>query len=390
MSDNKISTTAYVVDKLGAPFTLREVLLDALQPNEVLVEMKYTGLCHTDLVVQQGGMPCGNFPCVLGHEGLGVIKQLPDTTLSYPSALAPGDTVILSFRTCALPSCTACQTGHSGRCPQMTSLNFLQSRATPNKGPYTTPISLPDGTPVHGQFFGQSSFSKLAIVDRRSCVKIDSEIPPRDLAFLAPLACGYVTGAGTVLNVLKSRENSKLVILGLGAVGLAALLAAKALGVKDVIAVDMVPSKLELAVSLGATHTINTKDVPSLEKAIRDLFPEGVDQIVDTTGVTALLQSSLAALGHGGTLALVGVPKPGQTLSIDPLDLLLSCKRVVGVIEGDAQPAKLISQLVEWYQAGKFPVDHIATVYPARELARALEALKAGEVVKPVISWGDV
>ncbi|KAL4875752.1 hypothetical protein BJY04DRAFT_232227 [Aspergillus karnatakaensis] len=393
MSSNKISTLAYVVDTIGAPFTLRRVVLDDLQLNEVLVEMQYTGLCHTDLVVQKGGMPCGSFPCVLGHEGLGVVKNLPDTHSTTPLSehtLKLGDTVVLSFRTCQQKTCLACQTGHSGRCPQMTSFNFLQSRLTPSQNVNATPITLPDGTPVHGQFFGQSSLSKLAVVDRRSCVKIASDIPPPELAFLAPLGCGYLTGAGTILNVLKPEKSTKLAILGVGAVGLAALLAAKALGVREVIAVDMVGSKLDLARSFGASYTINTRDVPDLEAVIQGVFPEGVDQILDTTGVTALLQSSVKVLNHAGVLALVGVPRPGQVLEVDPLDLLLYCKRIVGVIEGNAQPMKLIPQLVEWYRAGKFPVERIATVYPASKLGEALDALEAGKVIKPVISWTDV
>jgi Zn-dependent alcohol dehydrogenase len=198
---------------------------------------------------------------------------------------------------------------------------------------------MPDGTPVHGQFFGQSSLSKLAIVSGDSVVKIEAK--PQDLAFFAPLSCGYMTGAGTVINVLQPRRESRIVVLGMGAVGLSAMLAARALAVEQVVAVDLADEKLELASRLGASHTINTSRQGDLNTAIRGVFPDGADYIIDATGATKLLQASVEALAHEGTLALVGVPQPTAVLSFNALDLLLSCKRIIGVIEGFSNPQEV-------------------------------------------------
>ncbi|KAL2692489.1 hypothetical protein Neosp_002899 [[Neocosmospora] mangrovei] len=347
----KLVPKAYVVAERGGPFELRDVVLDGLQPNEVLVEIEYTGLCHTDLVVQQGGMPIGGYPVVLGHEGLGTVRDV-------------GSSV----------SCRGCLGGRYGSCSQMTETNFINPG---RKGPgATSPISLPDGTPVFGQFFGQSSLSKMAVVCENSVVKISAK--PQDLAFLAPLACGYLTGAGTVLNVLQPRNDSKVAVLGMGAVGLAAMLAAKAVGVEYIVAVDLVDEKLQLAKSLGATHIIDTSTGLDLNTAIREKFPNGVDYIVDTTGVAKLLQASVQALSHEGTLALVGVPPPTAQIQVNALDLLLSCKRIVGVIEGFSNPQKLIPELLELYYSGKFPIDRISKCYPAEDLDKAIQDLKEG------------
>lgn len=224
----------------------------------------------------------------------------------------------------------------------MTEINFGGARGL---DPAASPISTVDAKPVRGQFFGQSSLSKLAIVSGRSVVKCDAG--PADLPFLAPLGCGYLTGAGSVFNVLRPRKESTFVVLGMGAVGLAALLAAKAEGVGSIVAVDIVDEKLELARSLGASHTINTKLVTHLESGLRTLFPNGVDRVLDTTGVRALQQSTLNSLGHEGALAFVGVSRPGNTIEIDPLKFMMNCNRVIGMIEGEANPAQ-VGRLVSY------------------------------------------
>lgn len=259
----------------------------------------------------------------------------------------------------------------------MTEINFGGARGLE---PSTSPISLPNMTPVRGQFFGQSSMSKLAVVSGRSVVKCDAET--QDLPFLAPLGCGYLTGAGTVFNVLRPRRESKFVVLGMGAVGLAALLTAKAEGVETIIAVDIVDEKLELAKSLGATHAINTKVVSHLESGLRALFPDGVDKVLDTTGVRPLQQSALNALGHEGVLAIVGVSKPGNTLEIDPLKFMMNCNRVIGMIEGESNPAQVLPRLIQLYRDGKFPVDRLSKVYPAKDIDKALHELHAGKVCR--------
>ncbi|KAF3389212.1 Aryl-alcohol dehydrogenase [Penicillium rolfsii] len=381
----QIPTKALVVDSPKSPFVLQDVILDEVRENEVLVEMKYTGLCHTDIVVQNGAIPVGDYPAVLGHEGAGIVRRVGSGVKD--KSLSEGDRVFLSFTTCS--SCKPCQEGRNGFCSRFTEINFGGARGI---SAADSPISSSEGKPIRGQFFGQSSMSKLAIVAETSIVKSPADIglTDADMASLAPLGCGYLTGAGTVLNVLKPKATDRLAVLGMGAVGLAALMAARAHGVEIVIAVDIVDAKLKLAASLGASHTLNTKKVPDLAQGLHELFPNGVDHIIDTTGVVTLMQSSIKALGHEGTLAIVGVAPAGSSLSIDPLEFMVNCKRIVGAIEGSCNPAMLLPQLIGWYKAGKFPVDKLATIYNASRLEQALEDLHEGKVIKPVLKWEDI
>lgn len=183
--------------------------------------------------------------------------------------------------------------------------------------------------------------SRLAVVSECSVVKCDSEFDSQTLGLLAPLGCGYLTGAGTITNVLCPDETSTVAILGTGTVGMAALLAAKALGVTKIIAVDIVDQKLELAASLGASHLINTKHNPDLSEAIRKYVPEGADFILDATGVPSVIQASLGALAHRGTFALVGAIPPGTQLQVDALDIMTGSKKIMGVIEAWSDPQEV-------------------------------------------------
>lgn len=344
--------------------------------------------------MKDGGMPVGGFPAILGHEGLGVVRQV-GSNLTDPS-LRPGDTVLLSFHSCQ--KCETCRGKNYGGCPRMTETNFINTARKEVGG--NSPFSLPDGTAVHGQFFGQSSLSKMTVATEKSVVKLDARAA--DLPHLAPLACGYFTGASTVLNVLKPKTTDSIAVLGMGAVGLAAVMAAKAIGLQDIIAVDIVDSKLRVAIDVGASHAINSSLFANLDEAIRSTFPNGVDKIVDTTGVIPVIQDSVKALAHEGTLALVGVPPPSKTVQVDALDLLLSCKKIIGVIEGLSNPQAVrdkhcvapletpvvdahallqtIPALMKLYHEGKFPVDKLSTVYPAENMKQAIDDFKAGRV----------
>lgn len=283
--------------------------------------------------MKDGGMPVGGFPAVLGHEGLGIIRQCGSNVTD--KSMKPGDTVILSFHSCR--ACNSCRAEKYGGCPHMTETNFINTARQGSDN--NSPFSLPDGKPVHGQFFGQSSLSKFTVATEKSVIKIDAR--PADLPYLAPLACGYLTGASTVLNVLEPISTDKVAVLGMGAVGLAAVMAAKAVGVREIIAVDIVDSKLQVASDVGASHTINTNQFQDLNDGIRSKFANGVDKIIDATGVIPVLNDAVKALAHGGTLALVGVPPPNRSLQVDALDVLLSCKKIIGVIEGLSSPQKV-------------------------------------------------
>ncbi|KAL6804844.1 hypothetical protein GGI42DRAFT_323056 [Trichoderma sp. SZMC 28013] len=276
-------------------------------------------------------MPVGGYPAILGHEGVGVVRKIGLGVSNR--RLLPGDIVILSFHTCH--QCRFCQEGKLGSCTRMTETNFIKTgRAGPGMN---SPASLPDGTPVFAQFFGQSSLSKMMIVPEISVVKAELRLED-NLSCLPPLSCGYLTGAGTVFNVLQPKQSDTVAVVGMGAVGFAALMAARALGVAQIIAIDIVDEKLQMATSLGATHTINSSAFHDINEGIRSIFPDGVDMIVEATGVAILAETSVKALAHGGTLALVGVLPPEADIKINGLDVLVSCKKIVGVIEGSTNP----------------------------------------------------
>lgn len=334
-------------------------------------------------MVQSGAIPVGTFPAILGHEGCGIVRRVG--TAVPQSRIKVGQAVLLTFSSCR--TCSFCTRGSLGSCPGMTEINFAGGRLTDGSSPARL---AGDGRPVRAQFFGQSSFSKLAVVRERSVVPLDADLDVGALGMLAPLGCGYNTGASTVFNVLRPNKDASLAITGTGAVGFAALMAAKALGVGCIIAVDLVASKLEMAKELGATHTIDSSDGRDIATAIRELVPGGVDHIVETSGVMTVIEQGVTALGHGGTMALVGVPRPGQRLSIDPMDLLLSCKRLVGVIAGASDPHESLRRLTRLYEAGEFPVDRLGKLYPVAKFHEAIEDLKAGRVVKPILCWEDI
>lgn len=275
-------------------------------------------------------MPIGGFPVVAGHEGAGVIVKLGSGLRN--SGLEVGDRVILGFASCM--NCAGCNEGSKGACSSIALTNFGGTR-----GLEDTTIRRPNGDFIRGPLFGQSSFSKLAVCDSRVVVKYPG--PVEDLAFFAPLGCGFMTGAGTVLDVLKPTSKSSIAVLGMGSVGLCALMAAKSLDVARIVAIDIVESRLELAKSLGATHAIDGKKYPDIEAAIRDACPGGVDFVIDATGSTKLINSGIKALAQRGTLAIVGTPIPGENLSVEAMDMLIHCKKIVGVTGAYANPQEV-------------------------------------------------
>ncbi|KAB5575428.1 chaperonin 10-like protein [Coniochaeta sp. 2T2.1] len=374
---NQLQTEALVVEKAGAPFVLQIVALDDIRPHELLVDIKYAGLCHTDLVVQAGHMPFGSFPTVLGHEGAGVIRSLGSGIENKD--LRVGDRVILGF--CSCLDCPACKDNRKGACESIAPVNFVGSRGEDS----ASTLHTSDGAPVRGSFFGQSSFSRLAVVDSRAVVKYSG--PVDDLEYLAPLGCGYMTGAATVMNVLKPNKSHSIAILGLGAVGLCALMAAKREGIETIVALDIVESRLVLAKQFGATHAINSKGFDSVEEAIREILPRGVNFVVDTTGSTTVIDSGVRALAHGGTLAIVGTPRPQETLNTEALDMLTQCKSIIGVTGGFCNPQEFIPRLLEMFKSGEFPIDKLHKTYRPADIETAIDDMKSGRVVKPVIAW---
>jgi aryl-alcohol dehydrogenase len=289
------------------------------------------------------------------------------------SGIAPGDHVLLSYRSCR--SCRSCEAGHVSYCERFRELNAVGVR--------------PDGSttmrrgdmPVHGSFFGQSSFATHALAYASNTVKVDAGL---DLTVAAPVGCGIQTGAGAVLNVLEPAAGSSIAVFGAGGVGLAGLMAAVHLGVETAIVVDPVASRRELARELGATHALDPRE-DDVVAAIHDLTGGGAGSAFDTTGIPAVIADATRALGRLGTLALVGTGEALATLDIK--DLIRGGKSVRGVMEGDADPVRFVPQLVELVQQGRLPIDRMIVSYPFAEINRAAADARSGATIKPVLTF---
>ncbi|MFC8662880.1 NAD(P)-dependent alcohol dehydrogenase [Streptomyces sp. NPDC057199] len=363
------STTAAIIEGPGAPFTFAEVVLDEPRKDEVLVRMVAAGLCHSDLNVQAGRMPFP-LPGVIGHEGAGIVEQIGASV----TKVRPGDKVLLSFTSCE--HCTSCRNGHPAYCDTWLPRNVTGGKRRDGSSPITR-----EGVPVGGHFFGQSSFAEAAVVDARSVVKVD---PEADLTVLAPLGCGVQTGVGTVWNVLAPRPGESLAVFGAGAVGLSAIMAAAALPSGDIIAIDRVPSRLELALELGARHTINTTEVDPATVLAEITGGRGVDNAVDTTAIPALLRTAVDTLSTGGACAVVGVAPPGVDVALDMHDLLLG-RRVLGVTLGDGEPETLLPRMATLHRRGKLPLEKLIKHYKFRDLNTAAREMHDGATIKPVM-----
>ncbi|WP_338894576.1 NAD(P)-dependent alcohol dehydrogenase [Streptomyces sp. TG1A-60] len=366
------TTRAAVVESGGAPFTLSEVVLDQPGPGEALVRMVAAGLCHTDLTVAGGALPFP-LPGVLGHEGAGVVEAVgPGVT-----SVGPGDHVLLSFTSCG--DCRNCRDGHPAYCASWLPLNLIGGSRADGTSTITR-----DGEALGGHFFGQSSFAERAVVDERSLVKVDPDVP---LDSIAPLGCGVQTGVGAVWNVLEPRAGSALLVLGAGAVGLSAVMAAALTPATTIIAVDKVGERLELARQLGATHTVNASDVADITEAVMEITGgQGADGVVETTGSVFVLRKGVDSLAARGTLVIVGAPPFGTEVSLE-VNGLLSGKRIVGLTLGDNEIQTAIPVLVQLVKDGKLPLERLIRRYRFEDIDQAVADMSGGKSIKPVLTF---
>ncbi|PYH92652.1 alcohol dehydrogenase [Aspergillus ellipticus CBS 707.79] len=369
-----MSTTAQalVLREINGPLSFEKIQLGDLRANEVLVEVHATGICHTDISCMSGQLPA-TAPCVFGHEGAGVIMK----TGSNVTHLTPNDKVLLSYAFCG--TCKQCDSGHPAYCYQWVPNNFGQQRSD---GSF--PLSFENGDPLRGNFFGQSSFASLAIVDVSCIVKVSPESP---LDRFAPLGCGFQTGAGAVLNTLDVQPGSTLVVYGAGSVGMSAIMAGKIREATTIIAVDLNQGRLELAKKLGATHTILGSDEDVVQQIQALCPPLGVEYAVDCTGIPPVIEKAVQALGARGKLATVGAPTPGKTIKVDVFAQLVFGRQYVGCCEGDAQPDKILPYLIEQHNQGNYPIEELITTYPVEKYDEAISDMKSGKTLKAVLLW---
>jgi aryl-alcohol dehydrogenase len=345
--------------------TIETLELEPPRAGEILVRLAAVGVCHTDIRVAT--RPMGPRPMVLGHEGAGVVERVGEGV----SEFEPGDRVVMSFAFCG--ACVSCLQDARAYCLECVPRNFGGSRPDGS-----SPLSC-EGQPVHGVFFGQSSFATHAVCEARQAVKAPDDIP---LERLAPLGCGIQTGAGAVLNSLKVGAGRSLAVFGVGSVGLSAVMAARAVGAGPVIAVDVNPARLALAKELGAEEAIDPGETDPVAAVIA-LTGGGADFVLNTTDRLEVYQQGIACLGTRGVFAFVTSPSGDLPLRLS--DLMLHGQSIRGVVQGDSEPREFIPRLIELHRQGRFPLERLITTYPFEEIARAMHDSETGRAVKPVL-----
>jgi aryl-alcohol dehydrogenase len=365
-----MKTRAAVAIAPETDLELCEIEVDDPRPDEVRVRVVASGVCHTDAIVRDQWYPVPQ-PLVLGHEGAGIVEMVG----SAVSGISPGDKVVLGPDYCG--RCNQCRAGHPMYCDEFSVRNFGGQRLDG-----TTSFSGRDGR-IGSHFMGQSSFAEHTNVAANSVIKVPDDAP---LDILGPLGCGIMTGAGTVLNVLDPEPGSSIAIFGSGAVGMAGMLAAKAVGVTRIIMVDVVDERLRAAKELGATHTVNSRESDVVDE-IRRMSDGGVNYALDTTGSSSVfphLASALATRGHG---ALVGATRVGDMALFDARSLLQGGITISLAIEGDAVPSDFVPRLIDLRKQGLLPFDELITKYPIDQINKAFSDSAAGGALKPVVEF---
>ena len=372
------TATAAVTRGIDEPFTLTDIRIDEPRPHEVLVTITAVGMCHTDLSVRSGHTPFP-LPAVLGHEGAGVVERIGHAVTGVDT----GDRVVISFDSCG--RCLPCETGRPVQCLHWAALNLLGGSRL-DGSPTMTAAGTSNGTragqPLHGCFFGQSSFATMALATERNVVKVPPATP---WELLGPLACGVQTGAGAVLNVLRPSPGSTVAVFGGGAVGLSATLATQLTGATRIIVVDIAPSRLALAHELGATDVIDAR----MDDPVRAIFDltggAGAEYTLETSGVPRVLRQAVDALAVDGSCGVIGAPPFGSEVSLDVPQMLDRNPHIIGINQGASVPRQFIPTLIELHRRRRLPFDRFIHTFPFSDIEQAAQAALAGEVIKPVL-----
>jgi len=354
---------AAVFHGAGRPVAIEDVRVKDPGPGEVRVALKAAGLCHSDLSVIDGSIPYP-IPVVLGHEGAGVV----DAVGAGVTAVKEGDTVVLSTL------------AHCGRCPACEVGRPTECRNAPNPKE-SQPFTLGDGTRAYA-FANASAFVGATTVREQGAIAIDPRVPFHCAALIG---CGIMTGVGAVLNRARVEAGSSMAVFGLGGIGLSCVQGGVLAGAAKIVAVDVVPAKLDLARQLGATHAIDaSRDDPVA--AIRDLTRGGADYTFEAVGNVAVIRQALDALGAGGALTVVGVPKLGTKFDF-VVHALYQNKAILGCRYGTARPRKDFPMLADLYLGGRLKIDELITRrYALDEFPAALEDLKSGSLARGVFA----
>ncbi len=350
----------------NAPLELANLDLAEPGPGELLVRIDAAGICHSDLSVINGDRP-RPMPMALGHEAAATV--LATGTLGDPD-FALGDRVVLAF----LPACGDCAECRDGR-------GYLCGVAAAANGRGELiggGCRLSDGGGVVHHHLGVSAFASHAVVDRRSAVKVDSDIPPEIAALFG---CAVLTGVGAVMNTAALRKGESVLIYGLGGVGMAALMGAIAAGASQACAIDPSPEKRALALDLGADEVAAPEDADRLESA---------DVVIESVGKASVLAAAYTKAKRGGRVITVGLPNPAEMLTIPAISLVAEGKALIGSYMGSSIPARDIPRYIALWREGRLPVERLLTsVRPLSDINLCMDRLADGLAIRQVVIPGD-
>jgi alcohol dehydrogenase len=368
---------AAIVSAMGAsrpysrskPLAIATVDLDPPGPGEVLVQIRAAGLCHSDLSVINGDRP-RVMPMALGHEAAGIVEDLGEGV----DDLKRGDHVVLVF----VPSCGQCDRCAEGRPALCEPAAAANAAGTLLSGARRIRQS---GQPIH-HHLGCSAFAEYATVSRRSLVKIDPDLS-FDVAAL--FGCAVLTGVGAVVNTAQVRAGTSVAVVGLGGVGLASLLAARAAGARHLVAVDLSADKRALAASLGANHVFDAGR-PDAVEAIKQTTAGGVDTAIEMAGSVAALELAYRITRRGGTTVTAGLPPPHATWALSPVNLVGEERTIKGSYIGTCVPSRDLPRYIELYQRGHLPVNKLMSArLKLEEINLGFDRLHDGEAVRQVV-----
>ena len=365
---------AAVAHQPGQPLSLETVQLEGPRTGEVLVEIRATGVCHTDAYTLSGADPEGLFPAILGHEGAGVVVDVGPEVKS----LQPGDHVIPLY----IPECRACEYCLSGK------TNLCQAiRGTQGKG------LMPDGTSrfsLNGQmlhhYMGTSTFANYTVLPEIAVAKIREDAP---LDKVCLIGCGVTTGIGAVINTAKVEPGANVVVFGLGGIGLNVIQAARLVGANMIVGVDINDQKRALAEKLGMTHFVNPKEVEGdLVPYLVDLTHGGADYSFECIGRVEVMRQALECCHKGwGESVIIGVAGAGEEISTRPFQLVTG--RVwKGTAFGGAKGRTDVPKIVDWYMDGKIEVDPLVThTVSLDNINHAFDVMHQGESIRSVVTF---
>ena len=369
-----METKAAIATAAGKPLSIETVTLDGPREGEVLVEIKATGICHTDEFTLSGGDPEGIFPSILGHEGAGIVLECGPGVAS----LKKGDHVIPLYT----PECRQCKACLSGKTNLCTAIRATQGQGLMPDG--TSRFKLGSETIYH--YMGCSTFSNHTVLPEIALAKIRDDAPFDKVCYIG---CGVTTGIGAVINTAKVEAGANCVVFGLGGIGLNVLQGLKMVGANKIIGVDLNPDRKALGEKFGMTHFVNPNEVEGdLVPYLVDLSDGGADYSFECIGNVNTMRQALECAHRGwGESIIIGVAGAGQEISTRPFQLVTG--RVwKGTAFGGAKGRRDVPQIVDWYMEGKINIDDLIThTMPLEDINKGFDLMHAGESIRSVVTY---